>query len=135
MIPGVYAVSHGGLSPSIPMDSFQMHEILLTAAQSLLAVIILASLRLNIGQALLLFVLFIGQLLTPYVMQQFPQLAIPGLRGERIHELFSLLYLFCALSLFLYNPQSVLKLWKGHRVEPGSTVGPSTEPIWLEHKG
>lgn len=119
MIPGVYAVSHGGLSPSIPMESFQMHEILLTAAQSLLAVVMLAALRLNIWQALLLFVLFIGQLLAPYLIHQFPILSIPGLHGERIHEVFSLMYLFAAVTFFLYNPQNIFKLWQGSKVEPG----------------
>ena len=112
MIPGVYAVSHGGLAHSIPMDSFQMHEILLTAAQSLLAVVLLASLRLNIGQALLLFVLFIGQLLTPYLVQLFPHLAIFGLDGARVHELFSLLYLLIALAFFLRSPKRLTRLWQ-----------------------
>ena len=65
MIPGVFAVSHGTLAHPLPLDCYQMREILLTAAQSLLAVIMLASLRLSVRGALLLFVLFMGQLLVP----------------------------------------------------------------------
>lgn len=45
MIPGVYAVSAGPLPPPLPMSGFQMQEILLTAAQSLLAVVLLATLQ------------------------------------------------------------------------------------------
>jgi cation:H+ antiporter len=119
MIPGVYAVSHGGLATPIPMDSFQMHEILLTAAQSLLAVTMLAALRLNIGQALLLFVLFIGQLLIPNLVQDFPHLAFLGLYGEKVHLLFSVLYLIAALTLFLENPERIAALWQGHAVRSG----------------
>jgi cation:H+ antiporter len=134
MIPGVYAISHGGVRHSIPMNSFQMHEILLTAAQSLLAVIMLAALRLNIRQALLLFVLFIGQLIAPYCVQYFPHLVSLGLHGERVHELFSLMYVVAALTLFLKNPKHVMKLWKGHRIEQVPSNVADTEPIWLEHK-
>ena len=38
MIPGVYGLSSGSFATPIPMGSFQLNEILLTAAQSLLAV-------------------------------------------------------------------------------------------------
>ena len=134
MIPGVYAVSHGGLAHSIPMDAFQMHEIFLTAAQSLLAVMLLATLRLNIGQALLLFGLFIGQLVTPYLVQLFPHLAFLGLYGDKVHELFSVMYLVAALTLFLDNPKRLADLWLGHKVTPCPCKIMRTEPIWLEHR-
>ncbi len=39
MIPGVYGLSSGSLKTPIPMGSFQMNEILLTAARSLLGVL------------------------------------------------------------------------------------------------
>jgi cation:H+ antiporter len=47
------------------MDSRQIEELLLTAAQSLFAVAILANLSFSIGEALMLFVLFAIQLLIP----------------------------------------------------------------------
>ena len=65
MIPWVYALSHHSLRHTIPMNAGQMHEILLTAAQSLLGIVLLAALRLSLGQVLLLFGLFLGQLLLP----------------------------------------------------------------------
>lgn len=64
MLPVVYAVSAGEIS-SLPMDQRQTEELLLTAAQSLFAVAILANLSFSLGEALLLFGLFATQLLIP----------------------------------------------------------------------
>jgi cation:H+ antiporter len=64
MLPVVYAVSAGQISPMY-MDERQVEELLLTAAQSLFAVAILANLSFSVGEALILFVLFATQLLIP----------------------------------------------------------------------
>ncbi len=100
MIPGVYGVSSGSFAAPMPLDSLQMHEILLTAAQSLLAVGLLAGLRLSIRGALLLFVLFAGQFLAPTLPQSWLT-TLPGhFTGTQIHFLFSFLYL-AAFALLL----------------------------------
>ena len=92
MIPGVYGVSAGSFAAPIPLDALQMHEILLTAAQSLLAVGLLAGLRLDIRGALLLFGLFIGQFLAPAVPAAV-WASLPGhLSGTQVHFLFTFLY-------------------------------------------
>ena len=57
MLPVVYAISAGQISP-MQMDERQSEELLLTAAQSLFAVAILANLSFSVGEALILFVLF-----------------------------------------------------------------------------
>jgi len=64
MLPIVYAISSGQLMP-MHMDSRQMEELLLTAAQSLFAVAVLANLRFSLGEALVIFILFSTQLLIP----------------------------------------------------------------------
>ena len=64
MLPIVYAVSSGRLAP-MPMDSRQVEEMLLTAAQSLFAVAVLANLSFSVGEALMIFTLFATQLLIP----------------------------------------------------------------------
>jgi cation:H+ antiporter len=64
MLPVVYAVSAGRIAP-MEMDSRQVEEMLLTAAQSLFAVAIIANLSFSLGEALLIFVLFSTQLLIP----------------------------------------------------------------------
>lgn len=104
MIPGVYAVSAKTISHPIPMNSLQMHEILLTAAQSLLAVIIIASRRLTIGNAILLFVLFTGQLLAPSLVGMLPGGTLLGIGGDKMHQLFTAFYLVTALAIYLDRP-------------------------------
>jgi cation:H+ antiporter len=64
MLPLVYAVSAGQVAPMV-MDSRQVEEILLTAAQSLFAVAVLANLSFSLVEALVIFVLFATQLLVP----------------------------------------------------------------------
>src|SRR5262249_40029143 len=55
MIPGVFAVSHGSMAHPMPMDGLQLQEIMLTAAQSLLGVVLLSSMSLTVSGAALLF--------------------------------------------------------------------------------
>ncbi|MFQ5917129.1 MAG: sodium:calcium antiporter [Candidatus Binatia bacterium] len=64
MLPIVYVISAGEIKPMV-MDSRQMQEVLLTAAQSLFAVAILANLSFSLTKAFLLFILFSTQLLIP----------------------------------------------------------------------
>jgi cation:H+ antiporter len=64
-LPIVYAISSGTIDP-LPTDGRQSEEVLLTAAQSLLAVILLINLRMSLPEAGVLFVLFLAQFLTPH---------------------------------------------------------------------
>lgn len=64
MLPLAYAISGGSLSP-MHLDGRQAEEILLTAAQSLLAVVILANLGFGIWEGVLLASLFTMQLMIP----------------------------------------------------------------------
>ncbi len=64
MLPLVYAISLGALSP-MPLDTRQREEVLLTAAQSLFAVILLLDLRLSLWGAGLIFGLFAVQFVFP----------------------------------------------------------------------
>jgi cation:H+ antiporter len=120
MIPGVFAVSHGSLDHPIPMGSGQMSEILLTAAQSALGVVMLASLRLTLGGALLLFGLFASQFVLPTIVERAPSLFF-GLGPTQIHPVFSLLYATAALALFLQRPSHVVRLFASVR-EPVPAV-------------
>jgi cation:H+ antiporter len=60
-LPAAYSISGGTLSP-LPMDSRQVEEVFLTAAQSALAVGIFASLSISLFEASILFVMFSSQL-------------------------------------------------------------------------
>src|SRR5262245_11123533 len=103
MLPVVYAVSAGKFGPMV-MDNRQMEEMLLTAAQSLFAVAILANLSFSLGEALLIFVLFSAQLFTP---------------DPRFRYYFSYLYIALTIGLIIFkrdSRHSMLALFqRGHR--------------------
>lgn len=116
MIPAVFAVSSGSINPPMPMDDHQMHELLLTAAQSLFAVVLLARMRLGLRGALVLLALFIGQfaapLYEPYVENL---LGIPHM-PDGLHIVYSGLYIALALGMMLYRPGRLLQLREGLKV-------------------
>jgi cation:H+ antiporter len=64
-LPIAYAISSGTIDP-LPTDTRQTEEVLLTAAQSLLAVVLLINLRMSLWEAGFLAVLFFAQFLTPH---------------------------------------------------------------------
>ncbi|MBI2441618.1 MAG: sodium:calcium antiporter, partial [Lentisphaerae bacterium] len=113
MIPVVFALSARTLAYPIPMVDFQMQEIFLTAAQSLLAVVMLASLQLALPQAALLFVLFALQLVLPGIVEFLPGGHLLGLSADQIHPAFSIAYLAIAALMVLRRPGSVLRLREG----------------------
>jgi cation:H+ antiporter len=112
MIPGVYALSSGTLSHPLPMSTFQLEEILLTAAQSLLALFMIANLRLSTRYAAALFILFTAQLISPWFVGTQPGNAVLGLHAPQMHNVFSLLYIGGALILLLEHPSRWLALFK-----------------------
>lgn len=63
-LPLVYSVALGHPG-ALHLDARQVEEILLTAAQSLFAVVVLSNLRLSVLEATVLMVLFLSQLLLP----------------------------------------------------------------------
>lgn len=116
MIPGVYAVSSGGLSPSINLDTHQFQEILLTAGQSIFAVALLLDLRLSIREAFWLLILFSAQLFSPlYDVQVEAMLGLPH-DPLRLHYFFAQVYLALAVVLLLKNWRKVWLLRLGFKV-------------------
>lgn len=116
-IPAVYGISSGSMAHPLPMDAFQMNEILLTAAQSLLAVMLLAALRLDLKGAILLFSLFMGQLIAPSLITGFSLKPLLSWNAGYIHLLFSMLYVVAAVAIWLRQPKQVKKLWEGSKLE------------------
>ena len=115
MIPGVFAISHGSFDTPIPMGAFQMQELMLTAAQSLMAVALLASMRLTLGGALLLFLLFIGQFVLPEIVDFYPHLFL-GVNHDLVHPLFSVIYCVVAFAIYILHPRPVHRLREGLNV-------------------
>ena len=117
MIPGMYALSSRSFANPIPLDRFQLDEILLTAAQSLLAVVLVAGLRLSLKGAVLLFALFVGQFVAPEVMEPLSGILPAGLNAARIHMVFSVVYVLLAVGMAVARPGRVLSLRRGAKVE------------------
>jgi len=115
MIPGVYGMASGSFELPLPLGPYQLHEIFLTAAQSLLAVALLASLSLGPGAAALLFCMFTGQLISPYVLDG---LNLPWGNGtDGLHQLFSAGYVALFLTFAWLKRRDVWSLRLGASVE------------------
>ena len=127
MIPGVYGLSSGSFATPIPMGSFQLNEILLTAAQSLLAVVLLLSLRLDIKGALLLFGLFICQFIPfGYIASRWGIISWP-MAPAGMHLTFVMLYLIVSCYLLVQRRRDMMNEWKGIKVEkPNELAVPKT---------
>jgi len=87
MLPLVYNLSLGKIQPMV-LDFRQIEEILLTAAQSLFALVILIKLRFKIIDAILLLVLFLTQLFIP---------------SPTIRFIYSGIYILLAILFFLFR--------------------------------
>ena len=98
MLPLVYSISGGGPA-AMHLDGRQAEEIFLTAAQSLLAVIILANWSFGLWEGVLLLSMFFGQWIIPAI--------IPGASGEQlvwIRVAFGVAYLLVSAA-YLFNPE------------------------------
>lgn len=115
MIPGVYGVAAGSFAQPIPMGAFQMHELLLTAAQSLLAVGLLASLRLSVRGAALLLALFTVQFLAPLIPGEWlSRLHVPA-TGQELHVLTTAAYFLTFLLILPRRGRQMIELRSGLR--------------------
>jgi cation:H+ antiporter len=90
MLPVVYSVSAGNWG-GMQMDSRQVEEIFLTAAQSLFAVAVLANLSFSLFEAVIIFILFATQLLFP---------------DPQFRFYYSFLYIVLALGLLVLKKDS-----------------------------
>jgi cation:H+ antiporter len=99
------------------MGEFQMNEILLTAAQSLLAVALLVRMRLDLRGAFLLFGLFVGQFLAPVAMAPLSGTLPFKVSSENVHLFFSVLYILASVHFLLKNRGAVVELREGFKIE------------------
>lgn len=93
-LPVVYAISHRGIG-GLPLDGRQTEEILLTAAQSAFAVLVLARLRFSPWGAAVLLVLFSAQLL---------------ITAQAVRYGFAGAYLLLAMGILLLDRERPLRL-------------------------
>ena len=93
-LPVVYSLSLGEAT-ALPLDSRQVTEFLLTASQSLFAVVLLIRMRMSWRAALVLLVLFTSQLLIP---------------DERVRLIFAYIYLGGTLAMIVVDRGRLVEL-------------------------
>ncbi len=123
MIPLVYALAHRSFAHPIPMGHFQMDEILLTAAQSVLAVVILAGLSLSLRHGLLLFGLFAAQLVAPAVMGFLPEGVLAVVAVDEARQFFAIVYFVVAAALVVAHPGRLKSIWAGRTARGAQSTG------------
>ncbi len=114
LLIGTMAIAYSassGEAASIVLNSRQQGEIFLTAAQSLFGVAVLANLRLSLGEAAAMFLLFAAQLAFPI---------------EWVRDLFAWLYLALGVILIAVNRRSMLTFMRSGLFR-GSPAGQVSE--------
>ena len=114
-LPIVFAISSGGFS-GLPIEAAQREELLLTAAQSLLAVALLVGLTLTLRAAILLLTLFFTQFVLSAVVPA-------GWRGRELTVL-SIVYLVLALVVLIRKRRALLPLIRDGLITPYDTMSP-----------
>ncbi|MDG4825346.1 sodium:proton exchanger [Asanoa sp. WMMD1127] len=113
-LPIVFAASSGGWS-GLPIEPAQREELLLTAAQSILAVSLLVGRELTLRAAMLLLGLFVAQFAL--------SAAVPASwRGSELIVL-SLVYLALAVAALVRNRRHVVPLFRDGLVTPYRVLG------------
>jgi len=118
MIPAAYALSSGQILEPIPMDHRQMLEILITAAQSILAIALLSDFKLSFKEAILLIALFLGQFMFSPWFDSMHEQGVSAWDGGHIKIVFTVLYVVLALYHFLRYPRRLKQIFEGFKVVP-----------------
>jgi cation:H+ antiporter len=107
MTQPIVAGPAAALLSGLPLDTRQVDEVWLTASQSLFGVAVLASLSLDLAEALLLAVLFIAQFVLGGILR-----ASLDNTAEANQELviFSVIYVLLSI-VFLFRSRRTLRLW------------------------
>ncbi len=105
MLPLAYGVSSGQFSSPMYLDTRQAEEVLLTAAQSLCALVILADFRFSVLEATLIFLLFATQV--PFTDPEF-------------RWYYSFLYLLLAAGFLVFRPALRRSFWSLLRRAPAA---------------
>lgn len=115
MIPLVFALSSGSFAQPIPMNSHQMSEILLTAAQSLFAIAVLLKLNLGPKGAFALLALFLAQFTAPLYQPFLETLMQWPPKPDRLHDFYSLIYIVLGAVLVIRHRKFAWQLKEGLR--------------------
>ncbi len=119
-LPLAYSVGAGHLA-ALPLDNRQSAEVLLTAAQSLFGIAVLASMSLSLFEAGLMASLFIAQLVIGGLLRT----SLHNAEGGEVELIvFSVIYVMLSL-VFLYQARRVVRLlWSNGRAKKEAQHAP-----------
>lgn len=117
MIPLVYSISSGSTN-HMPLEATQMHELLLTAAQSAFAIALIAGLVAGKKEAFFLFTLFILQFMSPLYDKFMPQyIPFASSPHDTVLITFSIIYIILAIILVVMHPKRFVDIVKGYNTK------------------
>jgi len=124
MIPLVYSISYstadhphdtGFLTTVMPLATMQMHELLLTAAQSAFAIALIAGLVAGKREAAALLTLFMLQFLSPFYDKLLPAYIPNATPHDTVLITFSVIYLIFTVILVVMHPKRFVSIIKGYK--------------------
>ena len=114
MIPLVYSISSGSTN-HMPLATMQMHELLLTAAQSAFAIALIAGLVAGKREAFALLILFMLQFLSPFYDTKLPQYIPNATPHDTVLMTFSIIYIIFTIILVVIHPKRFVSIIKGYK--------------------
>ncbi len=124
MIPLVYSISYSTadhthdtnfIQTVMPLAPMQMHELLLTAAQSAFAIALIAGLVAGKREAFALLILFMAQFLSPFYDKTLPSYIPNATPHDTVLITFSVIYIIFTIILVVMHPKRYVAIVKGYR--------------------
>ena len=124
MIPLVYSISYSTadhthdtnfIQTVMPLAPMQMHELLLTAAQSAFAIALIAGLVAGKREAFALLILFMAQFLSPFYDKILPSYIPNATPHDTVLITFSVIYIIFTIILVVMHPKRYVAIVKGYR--------------------
>lgn len=124
MIPLVYSISYSTadhahdtnfIQTVMPLATMQMHELLLTAAQSAFAIALIAGLVAGKREAFALLILFTAQFLSPFYDKMLPSYIPNATPHDTVLITFSVIYIIFTIILVVMHPKRYVAIVKGYK--------------------
>ena len=124
MIPLVYSISYSTADHAhdtnfvqtvMPLATMQMHELLLTAAQSAFAIALIAGLVAGKREAFALLILFMAQFLSPFYDKLLPSYIPNATPHDTVLITFSVIYIVFTIALVVMHPKRFINIIKGYK--------------------
>lgn len=124
MIPLVYSISYSTADHAhdtnfvqtvMPLATMQMHELLLTAAQSAFAIALIAGLVAGKREAFALLILFMAQFLSPFYDELLPSYIPNATPHDTVLITFSVIYIVFTIALVVMHPKRFINIIKGYK--------------------